>query len=492
MCIREEKGIVNTKIVYLILFALLLISCTPSAQVIETSQATRVENNKNNAEPMTASNTPGPTLSSTKTKTPEPTSTEEPTQTPLPPRLFTYDITIDCNKGKNFSVDLNISGNQDKNLRFSINAGGYNWKQGWPSQAGKIITSMTVVQPANIKINQSNIDDKQNSIFPLSNSNVTNLILHYDVNVGFWDPGGQIFQGGTLMGGYIGSNYCVIEPALLFLTPVDFQSTDVIRVKFKIPDGWQIVTFWNKEGDYYSGVPNQLRMSKGPFAFGKFDTKQEVIDNVKVVIGVNGYTNPAQIEERALYLFKLYQQNIFGSYSTYAETNAPRDGYIAIFIPAQGSFYNLYHEQYGLYMSLNNQAWDNFAHMLSHNWTTQLEPRGAPWYLTEGYVEYFQRKITRDEGYITSAKFNQDMIWKYNWYRGIIGTKNDISIDEAMSRINHGSTDQNDSDLQYNKGALFAFILDQIINPSCYQRKLMETARTNRATLSSKPRGVTA
>lgn len=31
-----------------------------------------------------------------------------------------------------------------------------------------------------------------------------------------------------------------------------------------------------------------------------------------------------------------------------------------------------------------------------------------------------------------------------------------------------------------------------IINPSCYHRKLMEAARTNGATLSSKPRAVTA
>jgi hypothetical protein len=35
--------------------------------------------------------------------------------------------------------------------------------------------------------------------------------------------------------------------------------------------------------------------------------------------------------------------------------------------------------------------------------------------------------------------------------------------------------------------------LDELIfNPSCYHKKLMEAARTNRATLSSKPRAVTA
>ena len=74
--------------------------------------------------------------------------------------------------------------------------------------------------------------------------------------------------------------------------------------------------------------------------------------------------------------------DIFQSSPKYFGSNAPRDGYIVLFIPSQADFYNLYHEEYGLYMSLYNQGWDNLTHMLSHNWTMDLEPKGAPWYLT--------------------------------------------------------------------------------------------------------------
>lgn len=394
-----------------------------------------------------------PMETATVTSTYTPTVTATITPTPIPKEL-SYHVVVDCMEDESIAVELNYSGEFGSTASFAFNYGGFNWR--YPNQKESILREIEARNSGGelLSITERR-GDNGNTVFQVPVQGDKAIQIHYRVNVGFWSNDDNIFQGGTYLGGYIGKDYCVIEPALLFLTPLDIRHVDDIQASFSVPEDWDVVTFWEKNDDgYYSTAPYALRMSKGPFGFGKFITSEKMIGDTRVVVAAaNGVYQPNEQLEKALDLYDHYQTEVFGVRDVYYGNEAPRDGYVVIFIPATGPFYNLYHEEYGLYMSLQNQAWDNFAHMLSHNWTMDQERANAPWYITEGIVEYLQVKMTLEMGYISEARYTEHLRYKYNWYMGVQGTSEDYSFVEAPTS----------HDIQYHKGALMALLLDETL-----------------------------
>jgi hypothetical protein len=397
----------------------------------------------------TATRTPTPTEAPTSAPQPTPTATK----TPTPVRkVLTYRVSVNCPRDNTIEVELNYEGVTTQQVALSFNRGGFHWNK--PDQKKSLLMAIEASAPSGKKLPISEKKDPKtnNYAFLVSASGNKSIQVRYRVNVGFWDPSDSISVGGTKLGGYSGQNYCVIEPALLFLTPSDLAYVGTIRVFFSLPEGWETVTFWEEQDGSYKGTPHALRMSKGPFGFGHFAVARRPVGKTRVVVAAaEGVDQPEVQLERAMDLYEYYQTEVFGVRNEYIPTGSPRDGYIAIFIPARDAFYNFYHEEYGLYMSLSNQDWDNFAHMLSHNWTMDLERADAPWYVTEGFVEYLQVKITLAKGYISQTRYQEHLRRKYDWYATVAGTKKDLSLVEAPT----------DTHVQYDKGALVALLLDE-------------------------------
>jgi predicted metalloprotease with PDZ domain len=395
---------------------------------------------------------PTSTTQPTQTLTPTPTATATFTPTSVP-KILTYHVTVNCLVDKTIQVELIYSGvTVNQVVSFVFNRGGFAWE--YDGQMQTFIKEIEFLDSTGQKLHPlagRQKDEKNNEVFRVSIKNGETITVRYTVSVGFWDKSDDIFSGGTQLGGYVGRDYCVIEPALLFLTPENINKVNSIRAFFSLPDDWDVVTFWEKQGEFFTTNPSALHMSKGPFGFGQFTTSEKMIGDTRVVVAAaKGVDQPELQLQRAIDLYEHYQSEVFGIRDQYYGTGSPRDGYIVIFIPATGSVDNLYHEEYGLYMSLANRDWDSFAHSLSHNWTMDQERANAPWFITEGIVEYLQVKITHQKGYISNARYREHLRYKYNWYMGVVGTNNDFSLVAAPF----------DHDIQYHKGALFALLLD--------------------------------
>ena len=378
--------------------------------------------------------------------------------------VLTYDVKINYPSNETIDVKLTYDNLYSDVASFSFCAGSW-WDDGRSDQKESILLEMNAFSklgdPLTVTYNKK---DSGIYVFSVKTDGNSSIEIKYKVNIGFWANDGGIFQRPYRLGGYVSDKYCVIEPGLLFLTPTNLEQVSDVRVSFDLPYDWNVVTFWEKEGGYYRGSPSALRMTKGPFGFGNFTVEERVIGETKVIAAAaEGVAEAENVTNKFLHLYDYYRSKVFGDIPIYTYTDANRDGYIAIFVPASDAFYNLYHEEYGLYMSLQNQNWGNLAHMLCHNWTEEQNWSGAGWYVTEGFVEYLQVKITEEQGYLSSKTADDHMSNKFNWYKSIEATESDISLEDSFNRIKTGQYDNNDIKTQYDKGALVALILDETL-----------------------------
>jgi len=291
----------------------------------------------------------------------------------------------------------------------------------------------------------------------ISTRNEEKAIVDYDVKIGF-----QIGQH-EVRTGYLDSEFGVVEPEFIFYTPVRVDVGSV-TVLFELPDDWIPVSHWRSEG-YKSWVDFQSgELTAGALGFGKYTVRTSVIDAVKVTVATHGL-DPSETERAT--------NNVFSLFDYYTRTlgPAPVQGYIVIFIPGKVSGYAVspYNEQsYGYFSRQQEQQdrlyWAIQAHQIFHQWNGGTMG-GVQWF-QEGFTNYYELRASQSLGILTYSEVNREFCRKFGAYSDIVGTKNDMSVQDASIAYNTASEEERKarySFLVYEKGSLVAYLLNSVI-----------------------------
>jgi len=295
--------------------------------------------------------------------------------------------------------------------------------------------------------------------FQVDVGSATTIYLDYDVSFGVIQPGGD---PNLLWGGYLGPEFGITEPPLIFLVPTDESIVSSMKARFSVPPSWSVLTWWSLVGEYYiipgyAGLAGQMTgwLGGAPLGFGEFDTFEQAIGGTPVTIAVFGYShsNAQDIANTAFGIFDYY-------YTTYGIMR--EESFLRAFVPGPIGGYYL-RGLYDAYINLgwNEWSWHIFAHeMQHHGWHHWF--RGSPVWLTEGFTaEWYAMQACLAACAYTEDKMHEMLAAKLLEYELIAGTDKDMSIYEAGARFHQQYPDA--PFIVYQKAWLVAYMLDQVM-----------------------------
>ncbi len=206
--------------------------------------------------------------------------------------------------------------------------------------------------------------------------------------------------------GYICADFAVFD-GRVFLAPERADSIRNVALQITGPSGWQIVTPFEKKGDFYdpSIYGKDLvftALQKSYIAFGKFHCEERRMGNTLMRVNTFEQWSPAhrrQISEKAFHLFSFFQKLFNSSFPTpYVICFLPqaRDGgkiYGGIW--SGGQCYEMQED--------SDRNWELFAHRIAHVYN-EFEPYGMSFqtiedsWLVEAWACYAEMSSTSETG----------------------------------------------------------------------------------------------
>lgn len=257
--------------------------------------------------------------------------------------------------------------------------------------------------------------------------------------------------------GYLCDTYLLSTSMWTFLLP-DKLKPDECSVSFKVPNGWQVVTPWEKDGENYV-EKDYKSFTKSTYGAGNFDIREKNISGTSVTIAIDSHFDKEfrdTVTDNCFQIFA-YTKSLFG-------TNGPKS-HLSILakatepMPAQWQYSNENGSSQG--EAVDSQYWTyyQYSHRVFHiyNLFYPIAMTVNPVWFVEGANEYYTiLSLLKIHFGIPFSR----LYLKYNdIYKKKLSTYDGpISGDERFS-------DDFDKEqyLYYHKGALVCYLLDMEI-----------------------------
>jgi len=299
--------------------------------------------------------------------------------------------------------------------------------------------------------------------------------VEYKVAVNDWgvrDPGLSYMEVN-----YIGKDWAACRGASLLLVPLTGSSVygndpvSKMRVRFSLPEGWNVFTPWSPEDDGYSPIfdnPNPrenwvLMVGNTSIAMGNFHPYRQQFGNTEVTVAVYGGWSEAERDRLAQESLAVYQYyyNVFGINSA--------QRYLIIMNPLSDDGSRIctgkYSNSTGMYGEYNQwlgyiqiSHW-LFNHNMSHHWNQfsfgfwGLKDQGE--WMVEGATVFYEVKVCDALGFGSGNEL-EDRLREYSqrYMDEYVNQGSDRAIDGR-----DGVTLGHDEFFDYRKPVLVMFLL---------------------------------
>jgi hypothetical protein len=268
--------------------------------------------------------------------------------------------------------------------------------------------------------------------------------------------------------GYISQDFAVSSTAYIFLIPVDVDTSPPIepnsmKISFKVPQGWQIITPWPQEnGVYYPlSIPsidwNDL-FGNGIFGLGNFDLHNKKIGNAEVIVAFYGTWSNEFKEDITQNIWDIY------SYQTSVWKDSLEYRYLVIYSPdsVNGDLITGALGELGQQLPLNEDPsfinWSDFSHemcecrWISMDWVYVGPP--SLW-AQGGFSQYYGHKSVIKTRIYTSQWAMADFSSIYDDYKQLVKEGKDLPLASQEA--------DTDYSLALTKGTLVSFLLSKEI-----------------------------
>jgi hypothetical protein len=311
-------------------------------------------------------------------------------------------------------------------------------------------------------------------------SNVSSITLNYEIDFKYPSPGDN-----SSLYYHLGNEFGIMpSEAFFFQIFPHFLDINSLKVRFDLPESWNVISRLKNEADYYTAdVSSEVRRRiydgfyiSGPIAFGNFDTFVNTYGNVDVTYAIMGYENPIKtvVKESFFKLFNYYL-NSLGELPPIAVN--PPYRYLHISVPkVNGLPVMMSGHGHGDYRSIDIEDMEDFfsdlAHVTVHNWIPQFY--NFPW-PTEPFTEYYAYRGLKDTGVLTTEQADNWLVKRYNWYyeQTTPQERNTISVRDADNfeldpRVHYS--------ILYRKGSLLVYVLNEKLKSFTAGQKNLDNA----------------
>jgi predicted metalloprotease with PDZ domain len=303
-----------------------------------------------------------------------------------------------------------------------------------------------------------NIDVKQKgNSYVIANDFNKDFIVSYDLFM-------NQYQKGPM--GYLCDTYLLSSSYWTFILPEGITAGEY-SVSFKLPDGWEAVAPWMKEGDRYKET-NFIKFSQATYGAGNFEVREEDIDGTLVKIAVDKHFDKKKIESLFEKCFAIYRY-IKSLFNTRLPSN-----HLTILVkaaePNQWQFFNEASYSHGEALEKIPDACYQYSHRIFHTYNG-FYPNGMaiePTWFMEGTDEYYT-SLSKIKA-LCGRPF-EDLAYKYRE----VYLKNRDKYDNVL-KGNTKFPDNWDKEhfLAYSKGALVSFLLDREIRKVSNNKKSLD------------------
>ncbi|MGV8121853.1 MAG: hypothetical protein AB2L14_18985 [Candidatus Xenobiia bacterium LiM19] len=274
-------------------------------------------------------------------------------------------------------------------------------------------------------------------------------------------PGGMGRHGHQ---GYICADFAVFD-GRVFLEPERADSISNVALQINGPAGWQVVTPFEKKGDFYDpsiyGKDMQFKaLQKSYIAFGKFHCEERRIGITPMYVYTYREWAPShrrKIADKAFHLFSFFQKIFSSSFPT---------PYVICFIPKAADGGKIFGGVWsgGQCYEMPDDAarnWELFAHRIAHVYN-EYEPYGMDFqkiedsWLVEAWACYAEMSSTGETGICDST-----VTWERLYSEYLLRVSQNAALyDVPMAKQYLVSNEDIIEFVHYTKAPLAALLLD--------------------------------
>ncbi len=266
------------------------------------------------------------------------------------------------------------------------------------------------------------------------------IVVEYIVAANFYPPGSE--------NGARRDARSILEPELGILrTRTIFAAGRHValasRLTFELPDGWILVTPWDRESDVFIIPPNALQGMTEYLGIGPFDMTEVQIGATQYRLASMGAGS--ELVNKLPALLEVEQQSA---------GTAPRDAELrhSIILAPRGFIQGGSAGRRSVVQSPNPVT---LAHEIFHWWNhSGIAAPEARWF-SEGFTEYFAVRAALASGLI-SEMYAQTCFADFNGEMRYLEREGAVSLADASRRYNEREGQR----LVYAKGALLAYWMD--------------------------------
>lgn len=266
----------------------------------------------------------------------------------------------------------------------------------------------------------------------------------------------------TYMDAFVTDTYAHIAIPQVFMTLEPVVDSEVY-VKFDLPDGWNIVTLWNKEGDKYHPA-NLPALRRGYMALGDYKSYESKVDDawIKIAISKELNCNPMNFFVAVAKLLQcqaeLFQDRVTIDYliicnssGSYSSGGSPSRNIVSLALPINFTDNSLKKLEAGRLSMIN--------HELMHTWIKDRPLTSGRFWYTEGFTSYCSFLMVCRAHYITEDDAYQKIY--DNVYIEYIENKYTGKSSPEQVAEKFFFSDHDDAGVYCgDSGFLFAFLLD--------------------------------
>ena len=370
-----------------------------------------------------------------------------------------YTLTISNPASEQAHMSVKVSNVAGPSIVFYFPLGYLGVHEEWVQPANNIsVPVATDGSSAELPVQIVTLEDGRDG-FQVDVGSASTVHLDYDVSFGFVRLSGD---PSLLWGGYLGPEFGITEPPLIFLVPPDEDAVSSMKAKLSVPSSWNVLTWWPLVGEYYlipdyAALAGQVNdwLGGAPLGFGEFHTFEQAVGGTSVEIAVfdYSYSDAQDIANTAFDIFDYH-------YATYGVMR--EEPFLRAFVPGPVGGYYL-RGLYDAFMNLgwNEWSWHVFAHEMQHSGWHQWF-KNSPVWLTEGFTaEWYAMRACLAADVYTEDKMHEMLASRLFEYEAIAGTDKDMSIHEGGIRFHQQDPDA--KFIVYQKAWLVAYMLDQVL-----------------------------
>lgn len=304
-------------------------------------------------------------------------------------------------------------------------------------------------------------------IYSIGSKGLTRVSVEYSVHPGAVGRHGHI--------GYLDQRFGIICGKNIFLFPLDDQGIKKIAVEFSLPQGWQVVCPWEKEGDIFVIDPERYRyrlnipelLEESVMAFGSFKSRQRQVNGFNTKIYAFAEWPDERIDSICEQTFRLlkYQLDLFGAEQKW--------DYTVVYVPeANDRERRVFGGSWSLCLGFEMERpslrrWELLSHRVHHIFNKyqplamQMKERSDKWF-SEATASYYEAKALAALGYYKLKDRMSGLKRDYDFQRAEFDTPLSTDYKKRGETVEY---------LHYKKAPLVAYLIDRKIKKDTQGRR---------------------